>query len=197
MRIVFRIALLPILLGLGLWTGSAQEPQKPASATSFTAGFRADLLAYCDDFSKKMVALAEAIPQEKYSWRPGEGVRSVGEVFTHVASGNFWYMQMAGIQPPAGVDLKAVDSLKEKAKIIEILKVSCEHVRLAISKSSDADLEKPAKVFGRDGTVRQVFFLLATHQPEHLGQSIAYARMIGVVPPWTAERQAQQPAPNK
>ena len=197
MRTLFHLAILVALLGLCSNTARTQDQQKSTGVTSFASGFRSDCLATWDDFSKKMVALAEAMPQEKYSWRPGEGVRSVGEVFTHVAGGSYWFMQMAGIQPPAGVDLKSVDSLKEKAKIVEVLKQSCEHVRQAMMKTSDADFNKPAKIFGRDGTVREVFFLLVTHQPEHLGQSIAYARMNGVVPPWTAERQAQQQPPTK
>ena len=197
MRLIVRCVLSTALLGVCLISASAQEMQKPATSASFASSFRSDVLTQWKEFTDKIVSLAEAMPEEKYSWRPGPGVRSVGEVYTHIANGSFFFMKMAGIEPPAGVDMKMVDSLKEKAKIVAILKQSCEHARQAISKSSDADLNKPAKIFGRDGTVREVFFIFATHQPEHLGQSIAYARMNGVVPPWTAERQAQQQAPKK
>jgi uncharacterized damage-inducible protein DinB len=162
------------------------------------SGFRGEFLTQWDDFSKKIVSLAEAMPVEKYSWRPGEGVRSVGEVYTHIADGNYWFLQIIGVQPPEGVDTKRIDSLKEKEEIIEVLKESCENVREAVLNTSDSDLNKPAKILGRPGTVREVFFMIATHQPEHLGQSIAYARMNGVVPPWTAERQEkQQQSPKK
>ena len=181
-----------LLFGLCLSTIHAQEMQKPAAPTSFASAFRNDCLGVWDDFTKKMVALAEAMPEEKYSWRPGEGVRSVGEVFTHIASGNYFILQMAGVKPPAGIDVKMVDSVKGKAKIIETLKQSCEFARQSLMNTSDADFGKPAKIFGQDKTVREAYFLLVTHSPEHLGQSIAYARMNGVVPPWTAERQARQ-----
>ena len=174
----------------------AQESAKPTAGGAPSSGFRAEFLTQWNDFSKKTVDLAEAMPVEKYSWRPGPGVRSVGEVYAHIAGGNFWFLNMVGVQPPADVDVKKIDSLKEKADIVAVLKKSCEQVKQAILKTSDAELDKPAKIMGRPGTVREVFFMLATHQPEHLGQSIAYARMNNVIPPWTAERQTkQQPAP--
>jgi uncharacterized damage-inducible protein DinB len=176
---------------ISLSPARAQESQKPAAA-SFAAAYRSDLLKTWDDFSGKIVALAEAMPEAKYTWRPTEGVRSVGEVYTHIASANYMLPQMAGVQPPAGVDVKGIDSLKDKAAIVATLKQSCEHVKQALSNTSDADFDKPVNIFGRDATVREAYLLLVTHQPEHLGQSIAYARMNGVVPPWTAERQARQ-----
>lgn len=197
MNPTIRLVSASLLLGISLITLSAQQTQQSSAPSSFAAGFRSDFLKTWDDFTKKMVALAEAMPEEKYSWRPGEGVRSVGEVFTHVASGSYFYLQLAGVQTPAGVDVKRVDSLKEKGRIIEALTQSCDYVKEIISKTTDADFTKPTKIFGREGTVREVYFMLATHQPEHLGQSIAYARMNGVVPPWTAERQARQQQPVK
>jgi uncharacterized damage-inducible protein DinB len=195
MKRSLRLLLPTVLLGYLLLTAFVHG-QGSAKAKA-PSGFRGEFLTQWDDFSKKIVSLAEAMPVEKYSWRPGEGVRSVGEVFTHVAGGNFWFLQMIGVQPPAGVDTKRIDSLTEKEEIVEVLKESCEYVRQAVLNTSDADLNKPVKIFGRQGTVREVFFTIAAHQPEHLGQSIAYARMNGVVPPWTAERQSKQQAPKK
>jgi uncharacterized damage-inducible protein DinB len=59
--------------------------------------------------------------------------------------------------------------------------------------TSDADLDKAVKMFGgRESTVRNALFIMQVHQSEHLGQSIAYARSVNVVPPWTEERQAAQ-----
>lgn len=165
----------------------------PAAAPAAPTGFRAEFLADWDDFAKKTISLAEAMPAEKYPWRPGEGVRSVSAIYLHIASGNFGLPQAVGIQPPAGVDPRSLEkSTTDKAKVIEILKQSFAHAREAILKTSDADLDKPVKLFGQPATVREVFYVLGTHQHEHFGLCIAYARMNGVVPPWTAERQAQQ-----
>ena len=140
---------------------------------------------------KKYLDLAQAVPPEKYGWRPAEGVRSVSEVYMHVASGNFFIPRAAGVEPPAGLD-RGMEKIAGKAKVLELLKQSFEHVRQAALKTPGTDLDKPVKLFGREASVRDVFFTLALHQHEHLGQSIAYARMNGIVPPWTAARQTRQ-----
>ena len=157
------------------------------------SGFRSDLLKALDDLEKKSVGLAEAAPQEKYSWRPAEGVRSVGEVFTHMAMGNYYYAGLAGNKAPADINVSGIEKLgTDKTNTVSALKQSFVHVRQTILQLSDADLEKPVKMGGGESTVRYALFIMEVHQSEHLGQSIAYARSIGVVPPWTAERQAAQ-----
>ena len=177
----------PVAFAQGLTSPVATTPAAPP------AGFRGDFLKEWDDLEHKLVALAQAVPQEKYTWRPGEGVRSFSEVFLHMAGANFGFLAMLGVQPPAGIDRQTYEkSTTDRAKIVENLKQSFDHVRQFVLKTSDADLEKPAKLFGRETTVRGVLYVLGTHQPEHLGQLIAYSRVNGLVPPWTAERQAQQ-----
>ncbi len=161
----------------------------PAAPTS---GFRADFLADWDDMAKKAVQLAEAMPREKYTWHP-EGARSVAEIYLHIASGNYFYPQALGIKPPAGIDPRTLEkSTTEKAKVVEVLKASFEHARQAILNTPDADLDKPVTLFGQKSTARNLFYILGTHQHEHFGLTIAYARFNNVVPPWTAERQARQ-----
>jgi uncharacterized damage-inducible protein DinB len=159
--------------------------------TAPSSGFRAEFLSDWDDFSKKAVALAEAMPTEKYSWRPNKDVRSISEIYMHIAGGNFGLLKAAGVQPPEG--MSGLEKVTDKEKVVSTLKQSCEHVRKAILNTSDADLDKPATLMGHTTTVRGIFFVLATHQHEHFGLAIAYARATGVVPPWTAARQSQQP----
>src|SRR6266852_1882163 len=55
-----------------------------ASAAAPTSGFRAEFLEGITYYEQRYTRLAEAMPTEKYAWRPAEGVRSVGEVFTHI-----------------------------------------------------------------------------------------------------------------
>jgi uncharacterized damage-inducible protein DinB len=135
----------------------------------------------------KLVALAEAMPADKYGWRPGEGVRSVGEVFMHVASANFWLPTFWGAKVPAGVDPRNLEKEgADKAKTVAALKQSFDFVHQAINALPDSDLHKPIKIFGRDALVAEAMLGIASHDHEHLGQAIAYARMNGVVPPWSA-----------
>ena len=158
---------------------------KPA-AVATTGGSKAEIVRSLDDAQKKLMALAEAMPAEKYTWRPGEGVRSVGEVFAHVAGGNYFIPTLWGAKPPAGVDPRGFDKeAGDKAKTIDTLKKSFDAVKQAIAAVPDAELGKTVKIFDHDGTVREVILIIATHAHEHLGQSIAYARTNGVVPPWS------------
>ncbi len=193
-----------LFLVLGLMVGGSarrafgQTEGKAAQAAPSAFNVRAEFLDDLKDVEDKVVSLAEAFPQEKYTWRPAEGVRSVSEVFLHLASGNFGFPTFWGAQPPAGIERKGFEkSTTDKTKVIELLKQSYDYMRQAAGKVSDADLTRAVKMFGQETTVSGVLFTVATHQHEHLGQAIAYARMSGVVPPWTAARQAKQQAPPK
>jgi uncharacterized damage-inducible protein DinB len=136
--------------------------------------------------AKQTLALAEATPAEKFTWRPAAGVRSVSEVYMHIAIGNYFLLGQAGFKPPAEVasvlkpDLEK--SVTSKAEVIKWLKDSQDAVRANYSK---ADLQKKVKFFTGETTVDGVFLRILVHNHEHMGQSIAYARMIGVAPPWS------------
>jgi uncharacterized damage-inducible protein DinB len=147
-----------------------------------------------EDAETKLSKLAQAIPAEKYNWRPSKDVRSVSEVFLHVAGGNFSIPRRLGADPPADFNPQGFDkSTTEKTKVIDLLKRSFVHAKQAATKLTDADMEKTADWFGgRQATYREILFFLAAHQHEHLGQSIAYARVIGITPPWTEEQQQRQ-----
>lgn len=183
--------LVPLLLVLALLpaVAGAQGDKKPAAAPAAPAGdVRSEILGSINDAREKLVALAEAMPAEKYGWRPGEGVRSVGEVFLHVAGGNYFIPTLWGAKPPAGIDMRNMEKDgADKAKVVDTLKKSFDSVEAAIKAAPAADLDKKVKIFDHDGTEREVFLIVASHAHEHLGQSIAYARMNGVVPPWSAK----------
>jgi uncharacterized damage-inducible protein DinB len=135
--------------------------------------------------SRQLLSLAEAIPAEKYSWRPAEGVRSVSEVYMHIALGNFWLMDHAGIKLPADSAKPAWDLEKKvtsKAEVIGWLKKSQDAVRQYYPK---ADLKMKLKFFDKDTTADGVLLRLLVHNHEHMGQAVAYARMMGVAPPWS------------
>lgn len=138
---------------------------------------------------KQFVDLAEAIPEAKYAWRPADGVRSIGEVFLHVASLNFSMPANFGAEPVEGFAQKGYEtSIKDKAKIVAQVKQSFEYARAAIEKRSNKELQTIVKKYGPDASEGDLVFLIVTHAHEHMGQAIAYARMNGVVPPWTAAR---------
>jgi len=154
-------------------------------------GVKGEILHWIKAAEDELVQLSEAMPESKYSWRPGKDVRSVGEVYMHVAGANYAIPALCGVKAPEGFDVKTYEkSLTKKDDIRKALKDSFAHMEDAFVSFSDADLEKPVDLFGSPTTVRGAYMLLLSHAHEHLGQSIAYARMNGVVPPWTAKRQA-------
>jgi uncharacterized damage-inducible protein DinB len=167
---------------------SAQETA-PSAAPATPPTFKQVFLHQLDDTEKKLVGLAEATPQEKYSWRPAEGIRSISEVFMHEAGANVFFMTFMGVKPPAGFDPKGEKTVTEKAKVIEALHASFTHVRDAVTSMSDADMSKTAKMFGQTLTYEEALFVMTNHMHEHLGQAIAYARTNGIVPPWSKGKE--------
>ena len=179
-----------------------KSAEKPAAATQGSAGpssgARAEFLEEIAYYEQRYTRLAEAIPADKCAWRPGEGVRSIGEVYAHICAANYGIARALGTQPPAGLDFKAIMAAgADKAKVTQVLKESFAHFRQAILAISDADMDKPQKMFNRQTTVRGAFVMITGHFGEHLGQSIAYARVNGITPPWTEETQQQQKAAEK
>jgi uncharacterized damage-inducible protein DinB len=174
------------------------KPAGQAPSTSAVvpaSGARAEFLAAVNFYEQRYTRLAQAITAEKYTWRPAEGVRSIGEVYAHIVAANYGIARALGTPLPAGVDFKVIiANAGDKAKTVQALKDSFAHFRQAVLSVSDADLDKPLKMFGQQTTYRGAFILITGHTGEHLGQSIAYARMNGIVPPWTEEQQQQKPA---
>jgi len=179
------------------WAQDSSEHKAAAVASAVpTSGFRAEFLEGITYYEQRYTHLAEAMPTEKYTWRPAEGVRSVGEVFTHIIAANYGVARALGTAPPAGFDFKAIAALSaDKPKVLQALKDSFAHFRTAIVALSEADADKPQKMFNRSTTLRGSFIAITGHFGEHLGQSIAYARVNGIVPPWTEEVQQQQQKP--
>jgi uncharacterized damage-inducible protein DinB len=164
------------------------------SLAAQTAPVVADLIKDVDGVQQKMVALAKAMPQEKYSWRPGTGVRSVSEVFLHVASDNYLMPALAGASIPVTthLDMKNFKSFSAfetrtvtREQAVGELEASFAFLKAAMQKSSAADMAKMVDMFGQKTTTQSMWVGATTHLHEHLGQSIAYARMNGVVPPWS------------
>ena len=167
---------------------------KTGTPRAQTAGVVSDLMKDVSQVEQKLVALAKAMPADKYAWRPGAGVRSFGEVMLHVASDNYFMPGMLGtaIDPATGINpkdyktLKAYEtrSLSPDATAAELEK-SFANLKKAMSATTDAQLGDKVSMFGMSLTRQSAWILTATHMHEHLGQAIAYARTNGVVPPWS------------
>lgn len=169
---------------------------KATDKTQPSYDMKAQALLDLEQLQKKFVDLAGAIPPDKFTWRPADGVRSIGEVFLHVSAANYGIPSMMGTPIPAGVDAKNLEkSTTDKSQIIDQLNKSFTNAHAAVAAMTNADFAKPLPKLGPDANEGDVVYLLVTHAHEHLGQSIAYARQNGIVPPWTAAaaKKAGQP----
>jgi uncharacterized damage-inducible protein DinB len=136
--------------------------------------------------SQQLVALAEATPEEKFSWRPAPGVRSTSEVYMHIAEANFYLLSVTGPKMPADMKEGMEKSVTAKADVVRWLKRSLEAVKQAHLAETPKDLQRKVHIADRDATVDGMYLRIIVHANEHMGQLIAYARMTGVVPPWSS-----------
>jgi uncharacterized damage-inducible protein DinB len=137
--------------------------------------------------SEQLVALAEATPADKFAWRPAPGVRSTSEVYMHIAMANFYLLSVTGPKMPVDLKEHAEKTVTQKAEVIEWLKRSLEAVKRAHLAVQPEDLPRKVQIFGRQAPVEGIYLRILVHDNEHMGQLIAYARMSGIVPPWTRE----------
>ncbi len=186
-----RYAIIALLAGVPFFCQTGPDSAQARDEKKATVGgFRGDALAQAADVEKKIEDLAQAMPDDKYSWRPMEGVRSVSEVYMHIAGANYLFPTFMGVKKPEGLERDMEKNITTKAKVLEALKASFEHFRMAVNQTPDESLSKKTKMFGEETTYMNVIFTQVAHMHEHLGQSIAYARMNHVVPPWTAAEEA-------
>ncbi|MGH7539717.1 MAG: DinB family protein [Gemmatimonadota bacterium] len=162
----------------------------PAHAQSGPTDYRDEFLRHFEASSRKVTLLAEAMPERLYSWSPGEGVMSVARVYAHVARYNFLYLATSlGVAPPEEIELATVEDRMaeraDKAEIRVLLDRSVTHVREQVSRLTEEELAGPTTLYGREVAGWTVLLQLLAHMNEHVGQSVAYARMNGVVPPWS------------
>jgi hypothetical protein len=184
-----RLLLSALVLAL-LATGGAARAAQSNDRTPPSYDMKPQSLQDLENLHKKFVSLAEAIPPGKYNWRPSEGARSFAEVFLHVSGERYQILNLMGTPLPSGFDGKTFEkSTTDKAQIIDQLNRSWDYAKAAINGMTNADFAKPLPKLGPDANAGDVVYILVADAHEHLGQSIAYARVNGVVPPWTVAAQ--------
>ena len=168
------------------------EPVIPPS--TFRAEFLEEL-AFCE---RRFLLLAEAMPAEKYSWRPAQGMRSVGGLFAHVVIANYNAVvaldqeQDPQSGPQSSLQPETILAIAEdKPKIMEALKNSFGYLRARILNLSDGDGDKAQRMFNRQTTLRGALMIIDRHLGQHLGQATTYALINGVVPPWKQKSQQE------
>lgn len=184
-----RLLAIAAAFALAVPAASAHAQYSPDRATALEV--RKEFLTDLDSLHSKFTALAEAIPADKYSWRPAPGVRSVGEVFMHVASEfYYWTPAVFGAKPSPVVEankagFEKFEKMSSKPEVLKHLKEGFAFGRGAVSGLEDAKITGTQKVFGHDRQIVEMTLDMTDDLHEHLGQLIAYARMNGIKPPWS------------
>ena len=182
MIVIFSLTTLAVA---GATSARAQDVISKDSAAAIKASFLADL----ETVRGKFVGLANAFPQDKYTWRPMEGVRSVSEVLMLAAFEGYSFI-------PSSFGGKAADlgsreeasklrTLSDKTQVLDHLNKGFAHAKKELEALDPATLTGKRKIMGRDLSFADGALGIGGDLHEHLGQLIAYARMNHIVPPWS------------
>ena len=169
------------IAGTMLCAATLTTPVVSAQAPELGQGWMAEFTLA----SRQILQLAEATPEDKFAWRPAPGVRSISEVYVHIAMANLLLLERSGATSTvdrATIPATPETAITKKADVIAWLKKSFEAVRAGYE---SVDRQTKVKLFGRETTADGVFLRILVHNHEHMGQSIAYARMNGITPPWS------------
>jgi uncharacterized damage-inducible protein DinB len=187
-RLIVRPALILAFLGASIFGAAAQTADPSADHSAPSYDMKAQALVDLERVQKKFVDLATALPADKLTWRPSEDSRSFAEAFLHVAGERYQILALGGATPPADFNGKTFEkSTTEKARIVEELNKSWDFAAKTINGMTNADFAKLLPKLGPQANAGDVVYILVSDVHEHLGQLIAYARVNGIVPPWTAE----------
>jgi uncharacterized damage-inducible protein DinB len=175
--------LMVVAVLLSACTLHAQTPADAAANDGIWEGYNGEWRYV----SRLLVSLAEAIPADKYGWRPQPGVRSVSEVLMHITISNDYLLSVTGPKMPPELESNDVEKkIVSKPEVVAYLKRSLEAVKTARAQLRPGDLQRKVKIYGETVDVDGMYLRIICHDNEHLGQLIAYARMNGIVPPWSA-----------
>jgi DinB superfamily len=184
-RVFAAIALVAVALVSLPSTARAQDVMTKESVATLKAAFVADVTTMQDKF----LGLANAFPQDKYTWKPMDGVRSVAEVLMLAAFEGYNFIPSSFGGKPADLgsreEAAKLRTLSDKAQVIEHLNKGFAHAKKELEAIDPATLTGKRKVFGQDRSAAEIAQFVGGDLHEHLGQLIAYARMNHIVPPWS------------
>ncbi len=175
----------------GEGTARGEGAAEPVATVYSSTTAADDLGRTLESLGTKMVQLAEAMPEDSYDWAPMDGVRSVGAVFAHVAADNYYVPALFG-RPVEGTGVTTTSGIRDyenargsKAEIVAELQRSFDAMNESLA-ATRSDFGTEVMLRENSLSTGDLWVRAITHLHEHLGQSIAYARSNGVVPPWSA-----------
>lgn len=160
----------------------AQDTKKtpPGPAPSPSAA----VLEQWNDIGRKLIAMAEDLPEDKYGYKPAPESRTFGAMMLHVAGSMYYFTDIAEGKKPRYPDDPKQDNLKTKAQIVAFVKQCVADGADVIKKEGDKGLEKAVDDGGPHmDRLYDLAYGLIEHSGEHYGALVVYYRGNGMVPP--------------
>ena len=155
-----------------------KEPPKPAPSLSEA------VLEQWNDIGRKLVAMAEDFPEEKYSYKPAPESRTFAAMLLHVGGSMYYFTDFAIGQKPRYPDDPKDENLKSKAQIVAFMKKCVADGADEIKKKGDQGLKEAVNDGGPHlDRLYDLAYGLIEHSGEHYGQLVVYYRTNGMVPP--------------
>jgi uncharacterized damage-inducible protein DinB len=179
-----RIAFLAIVLLAFAFPAHAQDAMKKDAAVKPADPELKVVLDSWNEVGRKLVAMAEDFPEDKYDFKPTPAQRSFAEQLLHAAGANYFFTNpVMGKEPPAAEDPKR-DQYKSKADIVAFVKKSFADGAAAIRSKGERGLTTEVVYFAHQkARVLDMAYGLIEHSGEHYGQLVVYYRLAGLVPP--------------
>jgi uncharacterized damage-inducible protein DinB len=186
MKKIFLMTVLAVCTALAAVPASGQDsPKKDAGPPTPAVGLSQAVLDQWNDVARKLVAMAEDFPEDKYDFKPTPGQRSFAEQLLHAAGANYFFTNLAnGEKPPAQEDPPRA-KYKTKADVVAYVKKSMADGAAVIKAKGDAGMAGMMVDPFENKQVR-VFdwaYGFTEHMGEHYGQLAVYYRVAGLVPP--------------
>lgn len=166
----------------------ADNPPAGAAQNTFSTSNKMGYARMKDILSRS----ADKMPEENYSFKPTDSVRSYGQVVAHVADAQYLFCSAALGEKNPGLDIEKTKT--SKADIIAALKTAFAYCDKAYDSMTDASGAATVKFFGGDMPKSTVLMINNMHNMEHYGNLVVYLRMKNIVPP-TSEQNPRQSAP--
>jgi uncharacterized damage-inducible protein DinB len=179
-----RIPFLAIVLLALAFPANAQDAMKKDAAAKPADPELKVVLDSWNDIGRKLTAMAEDFPEDKYDFKPTPAQRSFAEQLLHAAGSCYYFTNPAmGLKPPAGEDPKR-EQYKSKADIVAFVKKSFADGATAIQSKGEKGLMTEVVYFpGQKSRVLDIAYGIIEHSGEHYGQLVVYYRLAGLVPP--------------
>ncbi len=182
MRATIGIGSLAVVLGLGLILATTPAHNAAAKAPGSASQ---QVLAQWNDIGRKLVAMAEDFPEDKYDFKATPSQRSFAEQLIHAASSMYYFTDPAQGQKPRYPDDPKGYDLKTKAQIVAFVKKCIEDGAAVIKSKGDKGMNEwiTSAETHQQLQVSDLAYELIEHSGEHYGQLVVYYRLSGLVPP--------------